>query len=124
MVSASGKVLLYPYVFPNLIRHVSHLGDPLLLDQANIKGYSFTTSQILSLTFHTQAIHEYGMVRAGDKVLVCLSGSRESIALLHTMHQYQFYARAKGLHFSIGEMNLNYLGENEKLWRWMHWFLS
>ncbi|XP_048481543.1 uncharacterized protein LOC105383502 [Plutella xylostella] len=51
-----------------------------------------------------EAIHEYGMVRAGDKVLVCLSGSRESIALLHTMHQYQFYGRAKGLHFSIGAL--------------------
>lgn len=50
-----------------------------------------------------QAIHEYNMVRPGDKVLVCLSGSRDSIALLHTMHQYQFYARSKGIHFSIGK---------------------
>nr|XP_032523108.1 uncharacterized protein LOC116774477 [Danaus plexippus plexippus] len=48
-----------------------------------------------------EAIHEYNMVRAGDKILVCLSGSRESVALLHTMHQYQFYARSKGIHFSI-----------------------
>ncbi|XP_049878573.1 uncharacterized protein LOC126375626 [Pectinophora gossypiella] len=51
-----------------------------------------------------EAIHEYNMVRPGDKVLVCLSGGRESIALLHAMHQYQFYARAKGIHFSIGAL--------------------
>nr|XP_034836610.1 uncharacterized protein LOC117992978 isoform X2 [Maniola hyperantus] len=51
-----------------------------------------------------EAIHEYNMVRPGDKVLVCLSGSRDSIALLHTMHQYQFYARSKGTHFSIGAL--------------------
>ncbi|XP_047998584.1 uncharacterized protein LOC125235962 isoform X3 [Leguminivora glycinivorella] len=51
-----------------------------------------------------EAIQEYNMIRAGDKVLVCLSGGRDSIALLHTMHQYQFYARAKGTHFSIGAL--------------------
>ncbi|XP_064074589.1 uncharacterized protein LOC113404555 isoform X2 [Vanessa tameamea] len=51
-----------------------------------------------------EAIHEYNMIRPGDKVLVCLSGSRDSIALLHTMHQYQFYARSKGIHFSIGAL--------------------
>lgn len=51
-----------------------------------------------------EAIHEYNMIRPGDKVLVCLSGSRDSVALLHTMHQYQFYARSKGIHFSIGAL--------------------
>ncbi|XP_053616259.1 uncharacterized protein LOC128678632 isoform X2 [Plodia interpunctella] len=51
-----------------------------------------------------EALHEFNMVRPGDKVLVCLSGSRESLALLHTMHQYQFYARSKGIHFSIGAL--------------------
>ncbi|CAH2055879.1 unnamed protein product, partial [Iphiclides podalirius] len=51
-----------------------------------------------------EAIQEFRMVRPGDKVLVCLSGGRASLALLHTMHQYQFYARAKGIHFSIGAL--------------------
>ncbi|KOB68928.1 tRNA 2-thiocytidine biosynthesis protein ttcA [Operophtera brumata] len=47
------------------------------------------------------------MIRAGDKVLVCLSGGQDSIALLHTMHQYQFYARSKGMHFSIAASMLS-----------------
>ncbi|KPJ18826.1 tRNA 2-thiocytidine biosynthesis protein TtcA [Papilio machaon] len=51
-----------------------------------------------------EAIHEHKMVRAGDKVLVCLSGRRDSVALLHVMHHYQYYARAKGQHFSIGAL--------------------
>ncbi|XP_041970127.1 uncharacterized protein LOC121726703 [Aricia agestis] len=51
-----------------------------------------------------EAIQEHHMIKPNDKVLVCLSGSRDSIALLHTMHQYQFYARAKGIHFSIGAL--------------------
>ncbi|XP_052744536.1 uncharacterized protein LOC112049140 isoform X2 [Bicyclus anynana] len=51
-----------------------------------------------------ETIQEYNMVRPGDKVLICVSGSRDSIALLHTMHQYQFYARSKGIHFSIGAL--------------------
>ncbi|XP_047027532.1 uncharacterized protein LOC124635640 isoform X3 [Helicoverpa zea] len=51
-----------------------------------------------------EAIHEYNMIRPGDKVLICLSGGSSSIALLHTMHQYQLYCRAKGIHFSIGAL--------------------
>lgn len=51
-----------------------------------------------------EAIHEFNMIRPGDKVLICLSGGTDSIALLHTIHQYQFYARSKGIHFSIGAL--------------------
>ncbi|XP_050672823.1 uncharacterized protein LOC126970783 isoform X2 [Leptidea sinapis] len=54
-----------------------------------------------------EAIQEFNMIRGGDKVLVCLSGSRESIALLHTLHQFQFYSRAKGIHFSIGALYIH-----------------
>ncbi|XP_037871273.1 uncharacterized protein LOC101744503 isoform X2 [Bombyx mori] len=54
-----------------------------------------------------EAIQEFNMIRPGDKVLVCLSGGRDSIALLHTMHHYQLYARSKGMHFSIGALYVN-----------------
>ncbi|CAH0591407.1 unnamed protein product [Chrysodeixis includens] len=51
-----------------------------------------------------EAIHEYSMIRPGDKVLVLLSGGGSSIALLHTLHHYQLYCRAKGVHFTIGAL--------------------
>lgn len=42
------------------------------------------------------------MVQDGDRVLVCLSGGKDSLSLLHTLHQYQYYANSKGLHFTMG----------------------
>lgn len=35
------------------------------------------------------------MLREGDRVLVCLSGGKDSLSLLHTIRQYQFYCKAK-----------------------------
>ncbi|XP_071445541.1 uncharacterized protein [Hetaerina americana] len=49
-----------------------------------------------------EAIQEFEMIRNGDHVLVCLSGGKDSLTLLHTLHQYQFHARAKGINFVLG----------------------
>ena len=35
------------------------------------------------------------MICDGDRVLVCLSGGKESLSLLHTLHQFQFYSKSK-----------------------------
>lgn len=35
------------------------------------------------------------MIENGDRVLVCLSGGKDSLSLLHTLHQYQFMAKSK-----------------------------
>lgn len=42
-----------------------------------------------------QAIEDYSMIRDGDRLLVCLSGGKDSLSLLHTMRQYQFYSRSQ-----------------------------
>lgn len=53
------------------------------------------TKNILKPTM--RAIEEYDMIHNGDKVLLCLSGGKDSLSLLHTLRQFQFIARNKGL---------------------------
>ena len=36
-----------------------------------------------------EAVEKYAMIKNGDRVLVCLSGGKDSLSLLHTMRQYQ-----------------------------------
>ena len=40
----------------------------------------------------TKAMHHYGMLEAGDKVMVCMSGGKDSYALLHFMQRLQRHA--------------------------------
>ncbi|KAF7987829.1 hypothetical protein HCN44_003692 [Aphidius gifuensis] len=63
-----------------------------------------------------EAIHEYDMIRNKDRILVCLPAStvgvggaagQYSLALLHTLHQYQFYARSKNIEFDIGAVTID-----------------
>ncbi|XP_059483305.1 uncharacterized protein LOC132201285 [Neocloeon triangulifer] len=54
-----------------------------------------------------EAIREFGMIRPGDRVLVCLSGGKDSLSLLHTIHQYQFYARSKNMDFEFGAITVD-----------------
>ncbi|GFO25657.1 tRNA 2-thiocytidine biosynthesis protein ttca [Plakobranchus ocellatus] len=53
------------------------------------------------------ALEEYGMLGDGDKVLVCLSGGKDSLSLLHTIRQYQFYAMGKGIKFEFGAVTVD-----------------
>ena len=36
-----------------------------------------------------EAVEKFEMIKDGDRVLVCLSGGKDSLSLLHTMRQYQ-----------------------------------
>ena len=36
-----------------------------------------------------EAVEKFEMIKNGDRVLVCLSGGKDSLTLLHTMRQYQ-----------------------------------
>merc|ERR1712029_580790 len=55
----------------------------------------------------TEAVDDFEMIRDGDRVLVCLSGGKDSLSLLHTMRQYQFQARKNGVSFELGAMTID-----------------
>ena len=54
-----------------------------------------------------EAVTEFKMIADGDKVLVCLSGGKDSLSLLHCVQQYQFYARSQGIHFQFGAVTVD-----------------
>ena len=35
------------------------------------------------------------MIENNDRVLLCLSGGKDSLSMLHAIHQYQFYAKSQ-----------------------------
>ncbi|XP_015593067.1 uncharacterized protein LOC107266762 [Cephus cinctus] len=49
-----------------------------------------------------EAMQEFDMIKDNDRIMVCLSGGKDSLSLLHTLHQYRFYVRSKGINFEIG----------------------
>nr|CAH7716425.1 unnamed protein product [Callosobruchus chinensis] len=53
------------------------------------------------------AITEFDMIRDGDKVMVCLSGGKDSLCLLHTLLHYQTHVKSKGVLFSIGAITVD-----------------
>ncbi|KAF5304557.1 hypothetical protein FQA39_LY09608 [Lamprigera yunnana] len=54
-----------------------------------------------------EAIREFQMIRDGDKVMVCLSGRKDSLSLLHTLIQYQTYIQNEGILFNLGAITIN-----------------
>jgi len=54
-----------------------------------------------------EAIEAFDMIHDGDRVLVCLSGGKDSLSLLHTLRQYQFVARSRGVSFELGALTVD-----------------
>ncbi|KAK6745507.1 hypothetical protein RB195_011932 [Necator americanus] len=56
----------------------------------------------------TEAIHGLDMIKEDDKVLVCLSGGKDSLSLLHILHFYQSRCRKnKSTNFELGAITVD-----------------
>ncbi|XP_037087673.1 uncharacterized protein LOC119108199 [Pollicipes pollicipes] len=54
-----------------------------------------------------EAIEEFSMLRPDDRVLVCLSGGKDSLSLLHVLRQYQFVAASRGAPFHLAAVTVD-----------------
>ena len=54
-----------------------------------------------------EALLRYKMISNGDRVLVCVSGGKDSLTLLHTLRQYQKQSKGFGISFDIGAMTVD-----------------
>ncbi|VDN19637.1 unnamed protein product [Cylicostephanus goldi] len=55
-----------------------------------------------------EAIHGLDMIKEGDKILVCLSGGKDSLSLLHILHFYQMRCRKnKSTNFELGAITVD-----------------
>ena len=49
-----------------------------------------------------KALSQFDMIHDGDRLLIGVSGGKDSLSLLHVMKQVQYVYRAKGIHFEFG----------------------
>lgn len=54
-----------------------------------------------------KAVNEFDMIADGDRILVCLSGGKDSLSLLHTLRQFQFCFRKRGKNFYLGAVTVD-----------------
>lgn len=47
------------------------------------------------------------MIKNGDRLLVCLSGGKDSMSLLHAIRQYQYVAKSKNIQFEFGAVTVD-----------------
>ena len=59
-----------------------------------MKNVAAKPFSICGTSFIFKAISEFSMIRDKDRVLLCLSGGKDSLSMLHVIHQYQFYAKS------------------------------
>ncbi len=52
-----------------------------------------------------QSISDFDMIQDGDRVLVCLSGGKDSLSLLHSLKQYQYIGKTNVRSITIGRLS-------------------
>jgi len=73
--------------------------------KANTAKWKSPPKQIFKLFL--EAVTEFEMIKDGDKVLVGVSGGKDSLSLLHTLKQYTYYAKKSGINFTIGAVTVD-----------------
>ena len=67
-----------------------------------------------SLFRYFSLVQTFDMLHNGDRVLVCLSGGKDSLSLLHTLRQYQFVAKSRGISFELGALTVSVFLTDER----------
>eukprot|EP00049_Salpingoeca_infusionum_P010822 m.186635 g.186635 ORF g.186635 m.186635 type:complete len:1101 (+) comp14759_c0_seq2:41-3343(+) len=49
-----------------------------------------------------KALETFNMIQDGDRVLLCISGGKDSLTMLHAIKQAQYVLRANGVNFTLG----------------------
>jgi hypothetical protein len=75
-----------------------YLASSIIAAVSNVK---MNNSNLLLVT--QQTIDQFKMLRDGDKVLVCMSGSSSSMCLMHLLRQF---IRARGWHVELGTITI------------------
>ncbi|KAI3379273.1 hypothetical protein SNEBB_010898 [Seison nebaliae] len=70
------------------------------------KSLWYTPPKSIRLPF-LRAIKDFDMIRNNDRVLVCLSGGKDSLTLLQSMRFLQFYLEAQNIQFELGALTID-----------------
>lgn len=54
-----------------------------------------------------EAVMRYKMINNGDRVLVCVSGGKDSLSLLHTLRHHQQRSKRFGVEFDLGVVTVD-----------------
>src|SRR5688572_19550878 len=52
-------------------------------------------------------MREFSMIENGDRILVCLSGGKDSLSLLHTMKQFQHVFAKDGITYTLAAITVD-----------------
>ncbi|KAG1709779.1 tRNA-cytidine(32) 2-sulfurtransferase [Nymphon striatum] len=82
------------------------------LKEALLASWSTFDEEVVRISCHSvtsrlEAIEDFDMIKNHDRLLVCLSGGKDSLSLLHMIKQYQFIAQKKGIMFSLGAVTVD-----------------
>eukprot|EP01103_Thecamoeba_quadrilineata_P015083 TRINITY_DN4658_c0_g2_i1.p1 TRINITY_DN4658_c0_g2~~TRINITY_DN4658_c0_g2_i1.p1 ORF type:complete len:974 (+),score=172.47 TRINITY_DN4658_c0_g2_i1:1-2922(+) len=63
------------------------------------KKYYVPTRTILSPSM--EAVEEFGMIKNGDRIIVCVSGGKDSLTMVHLLKHQQYLLGSKGIKFDM-----------------------